>query len=346
MAIRLACGAERFFAAEAALITKVLSAGNVAVVQEGEYHEHYGTGQNNTQNVAHLHTPGGTTQDMTCLEVLQHLAGNCCRNTHDGSNAEYGCNARVALNTKCNEDEGGDNKRRERQSADRVIARTHDPDEVARHGGEEEGQDDHDGRCYDGNEQVGLKNKVGDPEGEQGHEANADHDPAKTDIFFIPGHIVLNAGSRLFHIFHRTSDTGGEAFPHFEKGITCAHKHATDGDWPDNELPDLVDLVCRVGDLLHGGIHRKGRIAAHQKSGPLLEVDARQEKIHDHRSHESPGQNTTAEVQRTQFRANDITYPHVSRADTGRTQQHAAFTFEYCACNDLIPEGDKFSHRY
>ncbi len=146
-AIRPACGAERFGPPKPPI------AGvrrHVGLVQQVEREEEQEPGEDDADQVAHLHLPGRAAEDVADLQVLEHLARDRGGHADDRGDAEHGRDALDALDAHDHHRERRDDRGGQRESGDRVVRGADQADQVPGHGGEEEPRHQHHDRRQEG----------------------------------------------------------------------------------------------------------------------------------------------------------------------------------------------------
>jgi len=192
-------------------------------VQQVEREEEHEAGDDDADDVADLHLPGGAAEDVADLQVLQHLAGDGGGDADDGGDAQHCGHPLHALHSHDHHGERGHDGGGEGEAGDWVVRGADHADEVAGHRGEEEAGDQHDDRREERPRQ-GLR----EVQVERDHQHENDRDPGEDGL---EGEVPLGAGGglvggrRLLHVGDPALDAGGQVLPHAEEGEAGPDEH-------------------------------------------------------------------------------------------------------------------------
>jgi hypothetical protein len=188
------------------------------------------------------------------------------------------------------------------------------PDQVARHGGEEEAEHDHHQRGHEG-----AGDRLREELVQRNHRDERNRQARQHDL---EAQILLRAvncfglACGLAEIRHGALQPRGQRLAHAEHGGGRAHQHAAHGDGPHDVAPHLAR------DAVPGFITRAGRQVLRQ---------LRAEEVDQQRHQQAPGGEAAGEVQRAEPRADDVAHAQIGRSD-GRQRELGPTAYGGGAC--------------
>ena len=99
------------------------------------------------KKIPDLHLGGRAAEDVSDLQILQHLARHRRGDADHGCYSEHRGNSAGSRNAERDHEQRCDHQRAQRESRDWIVGRSDHADEVAGNGSEEKSDDDHDAGC-------------------------------------------------------------------------------------------------------------------------------------------------------------------------------------------------------
>ena len=180
---------------------------------------------------------------------------------------------------------------------------------MARDGGEEEADDQHDDRGGDTGQ-----HKFRHVDVERGHGKEGD---AKQSEDGAEAHVTLGAAERFHfgragaHLMESFGKAREQVLAHAEKRIGGADHHAADGDGAHDVAPD------GGGEIQPSGI---GGVGVSRQ----VITQLRAEKVDEQRDEKAPGDDAAGEIQRSEFGTDDVSDAEKCRAHGGRGDRRNA----------------------
>jgi hypothetical protein len=116
---------------------------DIALMQDQERKVKSKAGDRDSQEVAELHFGRRSAQDVTDLEILQHLASDCRGYAYNRRYSQHSRDAAHPRHSDGDHQKRGNNQSAKRESRDRIIGRTDHADQVAGDRREEKSDHDH-----------------------------------------------------------------------------------------------------------------------------------------------------------------------------------------------------------